>query len=108
MQIRFVEHFTGFPKLEIMPNGGDWNGVYGRIEVLFFRTDLDTGKTLYNPLVSGNVSFGGSMVPEHADEWGDCFKAASSIANRAIPPYIDSESKNQILLAFLRVDELKR
>lgn len=106
MKIRFTEYHPGFPAVEIMPDGGDFNGIDGRITVKFFDHDLDTGKRKFSPRVSPNVSFHGDMFPAHAGRWGDCFKAAEQIALHSTPADLEHAEKEEIEKAFTRVDEL--
>lgn len=107
MKVRFSEHITNHPVIEIMPNSGSFDTLDAVITVSFFEFD-ENGKRVYSPLVRANVSFGGQMQPEQALFWGDCFKVAYEIATRQMPPYIEFYQKDEIVKAFMRVDEVNQ
>ncbi len=106
MKVRFSEHMTNNPVVEIMPNSGNFDTLDAVITVSFFDFN-DEGKRIYKPSVRANVSFGNRMQPEQALFWGDCFKVAYEVATRAIPSYVEHYQKDEIVNAFMRVDEIE-
>ena len=84
MKFRLVEHIKNNPRVELMPDSGEFDGINGFIEVSFFDFD-DDGRRVYRPLVRGNVGFSGRMNPEDSHYWGECFIAAYDIAVRKMP-----------------------
>lgn len=100
MKIRFAEHITNMPVVEIMPDSGNFDTIDAVITVSFF--DWDNGNLVYRPYVRANVSFGNRMSPKDAYFWGKCFEAAYQVADRIVI----SEHAQELEKAYRRVDTL--
>lgn len=107
MQIRFSEHLTKHPVLEIMPNSGKFDTLDAVVTVHYFEYD-GAGKRIFKPTIRPNVSFGSNGIePTRALEWADCFKVAYQASLMMIPEYIELESEETIANCFLRITEIQ-
>ena len=102
MKIRFIEQIKNHPKIEIMPDSGNFDTLSGSITVSFFEY-LDHEK-VYRPLVFPNVNFG-KMNPEDSLHWAKCFQAAYEISNKIMPESIGKLS-HEVHLCWVRVNEV--
>ena len=105
MKLKYEEVIRCHPAVIIAPND-KFDFPNATITVRFFQYD-DEGMLMYKPFVMAGVSFEGIISPESAENWGDCLKNSALIAQGGIPNYIESEFKNEVVEAFLKVKEVR-
>lgn len=103
MKIRFVEHITGFPAIEIMPDSGKFDSLDAVITVNFF--DWLEHDKIYKVSIRPNIYFG-KISPEDALQWARCLEASYQIANKIMPESIGLEQSREVRMCWIRVNEV--
>jgi len=102
MKIRFAEHITNQPVVEITTDSCKFDTIDAVVTVSFF--EWEDGSLVYKPAVRANIYTGGKFAPEDAYDWGICLISSYTISKFS---NWDIEKKHiaELDKAFARVNE---